>query len=98
MKSFFGGSYIDKSELIKNNIDYPIRLEYYKIDREYNYKSKYGIEIIKTEYKADNIEIEKGIMEEITEDENEVCKILNLLRNGTVTPTGLEEIVKEIIA
>lgn len=98
MKSFFGGTYIDKSKLIENNIDYPIRLEYYKIDKEYNYQSKYGIEIVKTEYKRNNIEIEKGIMEEITEDENEICKILNLLRDGTVTPTGLKEIVKEIIA
>ncbi len=34
MKSFYGGTYIGKEVLEENNIYYPIRLEYYKIEKE----------------------------------------------------------------
>ena len=53
MKSFFGGTYVGKDTLANNNIYYPIRLEYYKTENIENYKSFYGIEVVKTEYKTE---------------------------------------------
>lgn len=34
MKTFYGGTYIGKEILEENDIYYPIRLEYYKIENE----------------------------------------------------------------
>ena len=49
MKTFYGGTYIGKEILEENDIYYPIRLEYYKIENE----KFYGIEVVKTEYKKE---------------------------------------------
>lgn len=51
MKSFFGGTYLGKDKLENNNIYYPIRLEYYKTEEIDEFKSVYGIEVVKTEYR-----------------------------------------------
>ena len=49
MKSFYGLTYIGKELLRNNNTYYPIRLEYYKTEKIKNFKSIYGIEVVKTE-------------------------------------------------
>ena len=54
MKTFFGGIFIEKEKLEEAGINYPIKLEYYEyINNEEENKSKYGISIVKTEYKED---------------------------------------------
>ena len=58
-------------------------------------KLKYGIQIIKTEYK-DKIGVEQSKIEGITNDENEITKILYLMKNNEVTPIGLEDVILEI--
>ena len=44
MKTFFGGIFIEASRLKEEGIQYPIKVEYYKLKDEDN--KKYGIEII----------------------------------------------------
>ena len=55
MKNFFGSIFINRDELLEAGINYPIKVEYYKIidenKREKENKLIYGIQIIKTEYK-----------------------------------------------
>ena len=51
MRSFYGGTYIGKERLASSNIYHPVRLEYYKTEETKNFKTAYGIEVIKTEYK-----------------------------------------------
>ena len=50
---FFGGKFIKKEELKEAGIEYPIKLEYYKIINEDEFvnktNEKYGIKIVKTE-------------------------------------------------
>lgn len=95
MKSFYGGTYIGKEILAQNNIDYPVRLEYYKIEREENSKLFYGIEVVKTEYKKEKLEVEKNIVENVTMEESEIMKLLETFKMGTVMPSVLEEMVEE---
>lgn len=97
MKSFYGGSYIGKEELAKNNIYYPIRLEYYKTEELENGKTFYGVEIVKTDYKNEQIGVETKAMKKLTSEEKTIIKILDSLRMGTVTPIVMEEIVEDII-
>lgn len=62
MRTFFGSTFIEKDKLEEAEIYHPIKLEYYKEINEDDIqkvdKAKYGITIVKTEYKKDNLEVE----------------------------------------
>ena len=99
MKNFYGSIFINRDQLREAGIDYPIKVEYYKIINEEQKmrenKLIYGIQIIKTEYK-DKIGVEQNKVEHITNDEKEITKILSLMKQFEVTPTGLEDVILEI--
>lgn len=99
MKNFFGSIFINRDELREAGIDYPIKVEYYKIINEEEKikqnKLIYGIQIIKTEYK-DKIGVEQEKIEHITNDESEITKMLSLIKENEVTPIGLEDVILEI--
>ena len=98
MKNFFGSIFINRDELREAGIDYPIKVEYYKITNEEEMKQNkliYGIQVIKTEYR-DKIGIEQEKIEHITNDENEITKMLNIIKENEVTPIGLEDVIIEI--
>lgn len=97
MKSFYGGTYVGKETLANNNIYYPIRLEYYKTEQVENYQSVYGIEVVKTEYKDDKVNVENKIINKVTYEENTINKILEQLKQGEITPAVTEEMVEEIL-
>lgn len=97
MKSFYGGMYVEKDILANNNIYYPIRLEYYKTDQVENFQHVYGIEVVKTEYKEDKVNIENKIMNKVTYEENTINKILEQLKTGEITPAVTEEMVEELL-
>ena len=99
MKNFFGSIFINRDELREAGIDYPIKVEYYKIINEEEKinqnKLIYGIQVIKTEYR-DKIGVEQEKMEHITNDENEIAQMLDIIKENEVTPIGLEDVILEI--
>lgn len=99
MKSFFGSIFINRDRLKEAGIDYPIKVEYYKIINEgekiKQNELKYGIQIIKTEYR-DKIGIEQNRLENITNDEKEISTMLKIVKEYEVTPIGLEDVILEI--
>ena len=97
MKNFFGSIFINRDELLEAGINYPIKVEYYKITNEPEKENKllYGIQVIKTEYK-DKIGVEQNRVEHITNDESEITKMLSLIKENEVTPIGLEDVIIEI--
>ncbi|WP_288647703.1 DUF6514 family protein [uncultured Enterococcus sp.] len=97
MKNFFGSIFINRDELLEAGINYPIKVEYYKITDEPEKENKllYGIQVIKTEYK-DKIGVEQNRIEHITNDESEIIKMLSLIKENEVTPIGLEDVIIEI--
>ena len=97
MKNFFGSVFINRDELLEAGINYPIKVEYYKITNEPEKENKllYGIQVIKTEYK-DKIGVEQNRIEHITNDESEITKMLSLIKENEVTPIGLEDVIIEI--
>ena len=96
MKNFFGSIFINRDELRDAGIDYPIKVEYYKIINEEEKRNQdrlmYGIQIIKTEYR-DKIGIEQNKLENITNDEREITKMLSIIKENEVTPRGLEDVI-----
>ena len=99
MKNFFGSIFINRDELREAGIDYPIKVEYYKITNEEEKMKQnkliYGIQVIKTEYR-DKIGVEQRKIEHITNDEKEITDMLDLMKEYEVTPIGLEDVVLEI--
>ena len=99
MKNFFGSIFINREKLEEAGINYPIKVEYYKIINEEEKikqdKLIYGIQIIKTEYR-DKIGVEQNKIEHITNDENEIAKMLDVMKEYEVTPVGLEDVILEI--
>ena len=97
MKNFFGSIFINRDKLSEAGINYPIKVEYYKITDEVKRENKliYGIQVIKTEYR-EKIGVEQNKMEHLTNDENEINQILGLIKENEVTPIGLEDVIIEI--
>ena len=99
MKNFFGSIFLNRNELEEAGINYPIKVEYYKITNEEEKikqnKLIYGIQIIKTEYR-DKIGVEQSKAEHLTNNESEINNMLNLLKENEVTPIGLEDVIIEI--
>lgn len=93
MKTFFGGIFIEASKLKKEGIQYPIKVEYYKLKDEDN--KKYGIEIIKREYKPKNINIEKQVLKSLSKDECKIERMLELFEKNEVTPISAGEIIED---
>ena len=91
MKTFFGGIFIETKKLKEEGIKYPIELEYYKLEED----NKYGIEIIKKEYKEQMINIEKQELKSLSKDECKINRMLELFKKNQVTPISSTEIIED---
>ena len=100
MNIFFGGTFIKKEDLQEAGIDYPIKLEYYKIINEdefiKNNKAKYGIKVVKTEYLEENIKTENETIKHSSNSEQKVDEILNTLKQNEVTPIATKDVISDI--
>ncbi len=97
MKSFFGGTYVGKDTLENNNIYYPVRLEYYKTEKVEKSKSVYGIEVVKTEYKDNQVNVENKVIDKVTDEEETIDRILEKFKTGEITPAVSEEMLEELL-
>lgn len=102
MKYFFGCTFMSREELANIGVKYPIKLEYYKTKtNEDNIKNendiKYGIEVIKTSYIKEKVDIEKRTIPDIIKDEIKIEKILGILKQNKVTPVSAEYIVEDLL-
>lgn len=100
MRTFFGGTFIEKEKLEEAGINHPIKLEYYKQINEDDMNSdcgtKYGIHIVKTEYIPNNLKVETKSIKYVTNDELEENKILNIFKENQVTLINSEEVISDL--
>ena len=97
MKTFFDGIFIDKNRLLEEGIKYPVKIEYYKtVTGKENVENKYGIEIVKTEFKDGNINVESNEVLNITNNLNEADRILKLLCDNEVTPIAMQDVLDDL--
>ena len=100
MNIFFGGTFIKKEELQEAGIEYPIKLEYYKIINEDEFvkknNAKYGIRVVKTEYLENDINIEDETIKYLSNNEQKVDEILNTLKQNEVTPITTKDVISDI--
>ena len=97
MRTFFGSTFINKEKLQEADIDYPIKLEYYKVineDEIVNKKgTKFGINVIKTEYIKNNTKVEEKEIKYLSNDEQKVNEILEVLKYNEVTPIAVQDVI-----
>lgn len=100
MNLFVGGNFIEKDKLEEAGIDYPIKLEYYKIINEDELvkenRAKYGIKIVKTEYQKADKNVEDKTIKYLSSNEEKVDKILNILKINEVTPICVQDVISDI--
>ena len=97
MKTFFGGIFMNKEELRKEGILYPIKLGYYKIKDLKSKNDIFGVEIVKTEYINEKIKVEKASIDKLTNDEKIENSILDMLKRNEVTPVILEDVIDDLV-
>ena len=99
MNTFFGSIFIEKEKLREAGVEHPIKLEYYKIINEDEFinrdNAKYGIKIVKTEYIKNNTKIEDKTIRYLSNNEQRVEDILNVLKENEVTPVCVEDIISD---
>ena len=97
MNTFFGSIFIEKEKLKEAGVEYPIKLEYYKIINEdefiNRYNAQYGIKIVKTEYIKNNTRIEDKTIRYLSNNEQRVEDILNVFKKNEVTPVCVDDII-----
>ena len=100
MRTFYGGTFIEKEELEEVGIKYPIKLEYYKQINEDDInskgKSKYGIHIVETEYAPNNTKVQSKSIKYVTNDELEENRILDIFKENKVTIINSEEVICDL--
>ena len=98
MKTFFSSTFMNPKLLEEVGIHYPIQLAYYKItnqEAEKQQKAKFGIYIVKTEYKKESIRIENKKIQYLTNDETKIEKLLKILKESEVTPVAVEDVLSD---
>lgn len=99
MRTFFSSTFIKKEKLKEAGIYHPIKLEYYKIinkeGRLKHREAKFGINIIKKEYRKDGIKVENKKVKYLSNDEKKVERILTTLKENDVTPIAVEDVLSD---
>ena len=100
VKIFYSGIFMNQEQLKEEGKQYPIKIEYYKKINEDEFLKKenaiYGIQVIKTEYIPEKTKTEEKDIPYLTNDEEKVEKVLQILKNNEVTPICVEEIISDI--
>ncbi len=99
MRTYFSSTFIEKEVLNEAGIYYPIKLDYYKIINEDEMvkqeKAKFGIYVVKTEYKKDDVKVENKKIPYVSNDEKTIERILKILKENVVTPITVEDILND---
>ena len=97
----YGGILLDENELRTNNIYHNIEVEYYKTTNDkislFKRKQKvYGIEVVMREYVNGEVITSKEKISELTQKEESVEKVLEVLKRNVVTPTTFKEVIEDL--
>lgn len=96
-KNFFGRTTIDSSDSEEIKEDEKIELEYYETHNlKENDGKKYGIEVLKRNLKQDKFNIETKIVNNISNEENTINRLLEILMINKVTPVSVDDVISDI--
>ena len=96
-KCLFGKTVVDSTVSDELSSDEKFELEYYETTNsaEEN-KRKFGIEVVKKKDKDEKFNIESKIINNISNEEQKINKLLNILMINKVTPITVDDIISDI--
>ena len=94
-KKLYGKTTIDSSDSDELNKEYKMELEYYQLENSTS-KHQYVIKIIKKEKIKNQLNIEKKMINNICNKEQETTKLLELLMINKVTPISVDDILQDL--
>lgn len=96
-KCLFGKTVVDSTVSDELSSDEKFELEYYETTNsaEEN-KRKFGIEVVKKKDEDEKFNIESKIVNNLSNEEKTVKKLLNTLMMHKVTPTTVDDIISDI--
>lgn len=97
LRSLYGQETLQLEDLIESKIDYLVELAYYKINTIDDKSTRYGVEIVKTEYLENRTKVESKRVNLFTASETKTNHILDILQKNKVTPIGLKDTIIELI-
>lgn len=96
-KSFFGRTIIDSSDSEDLRYNEKIELEYYETHNlTGRYERKYGIEVVKRDEKSEKFNIESKMVNNISNEEKDINRLLEILMLNKVTPVSVDDIISDI--
>lgn len=96
-KSFFGRTIIDSSDSEDLRCNEKIELEYYETHNlTGKYERKYGIEVVKKDEKSEKFNIESKMVNNISNEEKDINRLLEILMLNKVTPISVDDIISDI--
>ncbi len=95
-KSLFGKTSINSSDSEEKETIEEIELEYYET-RNFNEENKreYGIEVVKKNMKNEGFNIESKIVNNISNEETAISKLLEIMLLNKVTPVTVDDIISD---
>ena len=95
-KSFFGKTSINSSDSEEKETIEEIELEYYET-RNFNEENKreYRIEVVKKNMKNEGFNIESKIVNNISNEETAISKLLEIMLLNKVTPVTVDDIISD---
>ena len=95
-KSLFGKTSINSSDSEDKETIEEIELEYYET-RNFNEENKreYGIEVVKKNMKNEGFNIESKIVNNISNEETAISKLLEIMLLNKVTPVTVDDIISD---
>ena len=95
-KSLFGKTSINSSDSEEQETIEEIELEYYET-RNFNEENKreYGIEVVKKNMKNEGFNIESKIVNNISNEETAISKLLEIMLLNKVTPVTVDDIISD---
>lgn len=96
-RSLYGQETLEIEDLIESKINHLVELAYYKIDTVDEAKTRYAVEIVKTEHLRNKVRTESKKVNLFTESEIKTNHILEMLKKNKVTPMGLRDTIVELV-
>lgn len=98
-KCLFGKTVVDSTVSDELSSDEKFELEYYETTNSAKEnKRKFGIEVVKKKDEDEKFNIESKIVNNLSNEEKTVKKLLNTLMMHKVTPTTVDDIISDIKA
>lgn len=96
-KCLFGKTVVDSTVSDELSSDEKFELEYYETTNsaEEN-KRKFGIEVVKKKDEDEKFNIESKIVNNISNEENQIKSLLKVLMLNKVTPISVDDVISDI--